>query len=80
VEARVKMWGHSLAVRIPKPLAVEVGLGPDSLVEISLVDDKLVVTPLNEPAWSLESLLAQVTEDNIHGEVDTGPAIGNEVW
>jgi antitoxin MazE len=80
VEARVKMWGHSLAVRIPKPLAVEVGLGPDSLVEISLVDDNLVVTPLNEPAWSLESLLAQVTEDNIHGEVDTGPAIGNEVW
>jgi antitoxin MazE len=80
VEARVKMWGHSLAVRIPKPLAVEVGLGPDSLVEISLVDNKLVVTPLDEPAWTLESLLAQVTEDNIHGEVDTGPAIGNEVW
>ncbi len=80
METYVKMWGHSLALRIPKPLAVEVGLGPDSPVEISLVDNKLVVTPLNEPVWTLESLLAQVTEDNLHGEVDTGPAIGNEAW
>lgn len=29
---------------------------------------------------SLEQMLAQVTEDNRHGEIDFGPAVGKEVW
>jgi antitoxin MazE len=77
---RVQKWGNSLAVRIPKPFAVEAGLGQDTQVEMSLVDGKLIVAPVAEPALTLESLLAQVTDQNLHGEVDTGPAGGNEVW
>lgn len=34
----------------------------------------------NEPEMSLESLLAQVTADTIHHEVDTGPPTGVEEW
>jgi len=77
---RVQKWGDSLAVRIPKPLAAEVGLEQDTQVEVSLVDGKLVVAPVIEPALTLEMLLAQVTEQNVHGEVDTGPRMGSEVW
>jgi antitoxin MazE len=77
---RVQKWGNSLAVRIPKPFAVEAGLEQDTQVEMSLVDGKLIVAPVAEPALTLESLLAQVTDQNLHGEVDTGPAVGNEVW
>lgn len=29
---------------------------------------------------TLEESLADVTEDNVHGEVDTGDVVGNEVW
>lgn len=32
------------------------------------------------PRLKLEDLVAQVTEENAHGEVSTGPAVGNEVW
>jgi antitoxin MazE len=77
---RVKKWGNSLAIRIPKPLANEVGLEQDTPVEVSLADGKLVVMPVHQPALSLEQLLAGVTEDNLHREVDTGPAVGHEVW
>jgi len=80
MKTRVKKWGNSLALRIPKPLAVEVGLEQDSAVEILLVDEELVIRPLSEPLWSLESLLAEVTDENLHREVDTGPAVGHEVW
>jgi len=80
METRIKKWGNSLALRIPKPLAAEVGLEDDSPVELSLVDGKLVITPVTEPRLSLEDLLARVTEDNLHGEVDSGPAVGGEVW
>jgi hypothetical protein len=33
-----------------------------------------------ETALSLEQLLEAVTEDNLHREVDTGFAVGNEAW
>lgn len=77
---RVQKWGNSLAVRIPKLLATEVGLEQDTQVEVSLVDGKLVVAPVIEPVLTLEMLLEQVTEQNLHGEVDTGARMGNEAW
>ena len=32
------------------------------------------------PHLKLEDLVAQVTEENAHKEISTGPAVGNEVW
>lgn len=80
MRTRVQKWGNSLALRIPKPFATEVGLKRDSTVEISLADGRLVIAPVAEPVLTLEYLLAQVTEDNLHGEIETGPAVGREVW
>jgi antitoxin MazE len=80
METRVHRWGNSLAVRIPKPLADEVGLKDNSVVQLSLHDRQLVIVPVLEPAFNLEALLAQVTEANRHDEVSTGPAAGGEVW
>jgi hypothetical protein len=31
------------------------------------------------PVLDLEDLLAQITEENIHDEIDTGPPVGDEV-
>ena len=78
--SRVQKWGNSLALRIPKPLAAEVGLKNNSPVELSLCEGKLIITPSVTPAVSLDDLLAKVTKKNLHGEVDTGPARGAEVW
>ena len=80
METRIQKWGNSLALRIPKPFAAEVGLEPGSFIELTLVNGKLVITPVTKPALTLEQLLAQVNEHNLHGELDTGPAVGNEVW
>jgi antitoxin MazE len=80
METRVQKWGNSLAVRIPKSLAEEVGLRDSSPVRISLRDKHLVVVPLARPTFSLADLLSQVTEANLHGEVDSGTAVGGEVW
>ncbi len=80
MRARVQKWGNSLALRIPKPFATEIGLQRNSPVEVSLVDGRLVIVPVVEPAFTLEGLLAQVSEDNLHGEIETGPALGKEAW
>ena len=80
MRTRIRKWGNSLALRIPKPLAAEAGLEQDAAVELSLVDGKLVISPALGSPYTLDDLLAGVTEDNLHGEVDTGPATGAEVW
>jgi len=80
MRTRVQKWGNSLALRIPKSFAAEVGLQRETPVEVSLADGKLVITPVVKPNLTLKQLLAKVTKDNLHHEIDTGPAIGNETW
>ena len=80
MRTRIQKWGNNLALRIPKTFATEVGLEHDSPVEVSLSDGRLVVVPVGGRALTLERLLAGVTEHNLHHEIDTGPAAGNEVW
>ena len=79
MRVRIQKWGNSLALRIPKVFAVEVRLTPDAPVDVSVVDGKLVVESVTGTSLTLEHLLAGVTEQNLHGEVDVSPAIGNEI-
>ncbi len=80
MKTRVQKWGNSLALRIPKSFANEVGLQRETPVDISLSEGKLVITPEAKPKPTLKQLLAKVTKDNLHHEVDTGTTVGNETW
>jgi antitoxin MazE len=80
MKTRVQKWGNSLALRIPKSFADEVGLQKETSVEISLADGKLVIAPVARPKPTLKQLLAKITKDNLHHEFDTGPAVGKEIW
>ena len=80
MKTRVQKWGNSLALRIPKSFADEAGLQRETAVEVSLSDGKLIITPEARPKPTLKQLLAKVTKDNLHQEVDTGTALGNETW
>ncbi len=80
MRSRVQKWGNSLALRIPKSFAIEVGLQRETSIEISLADGKLIITPVANPKPTLKQLLAKVTKENLHHEIDTGPAAGNEAW
>ena len=80
METTIKKWGNSLALRIPKALAEEAGLYYELSVELSLLDGKLVIVPIEQPKLDLEAMLDQITEDNLHSEVNVGPAVGQEVW
>ena len=80
MHTRIQKWGNSLAIRIPKSFAAEVGLDQDSEVELSLLDGKLILMPITPQPVPLAALLAQITDDNLHSEVSTGDAVGNEGW
>lgn len=72
-------WGNSLAVRLPNTLVKELFLSEGSKAELLAENGKLVLTPIQEPpSFSLEDLVAGITEENLHTEIKTGPAVGNE--
>ncbi len=79
MRVRIQKWGNSLALRIPRAFAKEAHLEPNSEVEVSLVEGKLILVPV-EPEPTLDDLLAGITEENIHREIETGSAVGREVW
>ena len=66
-----------MAVRIPKPIAEQWGVREGSAIEIVSRGEQLV---LRKRTYKLADMLAQVTADNLHPELDTGPAQGNEEW
>ncbi len=80
MKTQVQKWGNSLALRIPKSFANEMGLGQNSSVQLMIKEGVLVIAPDTESAWTLEELLREVTEDNIHHEWETGPPEGDETW
>jgi antitoxin MazE len=77
---KVQKWGNSLALRIPKAFAIDAQLENDSFVEIKIVEGKIIVTPVSPPVWTLEELLTGIDDSNLHHEIDTGGAVGNETW
>jgi len=80
MNARVQKWGNSLALRIPRPFALEVGLEENSEVEISLADGRLVVRPVGRMHFDLSDLLGRVTPKNRHAEVEVDGPVGKEAW
>lgn len=80
MKVQVQKWGNSLALRIPKAFAVESNISQGSTVEVSLENGRIIVFPVVEPEFSLDEMLAQITPENSHDEVNTGASVGQEAW
>ena len=80
MQTKIKKWGNSLALRIPKLLALDVNLKQNELVNLSIDKGSIIITPISEKEYSLEKLLKGVSKNNLHGEFDTGASIGKEIW
>ena len=77
VESSVSQWGNSLAVRIPSDMARQWGVRAGAAIEIIHRDGELV---LRKKSYDLTTMMSQITEENLHPEIQTGPPIGNEEW
>jgi len=79
MQTKVQKWGNSLALRIPKSFALNIDIKQNEFVDLSIGDGKLIITPITKKEYSLKELLAGVSEDNLHGEFDTGIPVGKEL-
>jgi antitoxin MazE len=71
MKTRVQKWGNSLAVRLPKSFAESLRLETGSPVEMSLEEGAVVIKPDRDNVWDLDSLLAAVTDENVHPAWDS---------
>jgi antitoxin MazE len=80
MQTKIKKWGNSLALRIPKLLALDANLKLNKLVDLSIDKGSIIITPIGEKEYSLEKLLKGVSKNNLHGEFNTGAPAGKEIW
>jgi len=80
MKTTAQKWGNSLAIRVPKSVALQVGLKEDDDLEIEVQDGDVVLKPHVRRVYRLEDLVNQITRKNVHGEIDTGIPVGRETW
>jgi antitoxin MazE len=77
-------WGNSLALRVPKAFAQEIGASVGRPANMEVRDGKLVVElarpKRSKRRYTLEQLVAGIGPENRHSELEWGPLVANEVW
>ena len=80
MRSRIQKWGNRLAVRIPKSFALETQMKQDVVVDLSLLNGDIVVKlHKDKPKYTIEGLLSEITDENIHAETDWGTPVGKEI-
>ena len=74
----VKKWGNSASVRIPTGIMQAAKLSLDDPVDVREEDGRIVIEPMRSKEHDLAFLLAAITPENLHSEIDFDAPIGNE--
>lgn len=74
----IKKWGNSAAVRIPAGIMEAARLSLDSPVDVREESGRIVIEPIRVD-FDINHLIAGITSDNLHGEVDFGVPVGKEL-
>jgi antitoxin MazE len=79
MRAQIVGWGNSQALRIPRAMLDALQIREGDEVEMIVENGRLTVRPVH-PKLTLESLIAAITPENRHKELDWGRPVGKEVW
>ncbi len=80
METRMQKWGNSLALRIPKLVCREAGLKYNSRVRVTLKDRQIIIEAVEQDMLSLDEMLDEITDENLHNETDSTGPVGAEIW
>ena len=76
MKTQVRKSGKNLAIFLPESLIQGIPLQQGTLVDIRMIDHQLVIdlpqVLQSEKSLTLEQVLAEITEENIHHEIESG--------
>ena len=73
--ATIGKWGNSLALRIPRLFAKQLGVEENSNVSLELIEDRLII----RRGQTLDEMLAKISVENRHRIIDFGEPQGKEM-
>ena len=78
MQAVIRKWGNSPALRLPSAALKEAGYALEQKVELVVSRGRIVIQPSEQVTYSLDKLLAGIITDNSHGEFSFGKPVGKE--
>ncbi|MDQ7057353.1 MAG: AbrB/MazE/SpoVT family DNA-binding domain-containing protein [Ghiorsea sp.] len=78
----IKKWGNSLGVRLPAVIAREAHLHSDQKVKVSVIGDKVIITPVEQASLTLEQRLEKFDRTARYGGevMSVEEHLGAEKW
>jgi antitoxin MazE len=75
---QISKWGTSLGLRLPRSLAMQIGVTSGQKVNLIADGARLIIEPV-APAYILEDLLTNVTPRTMRAAFDWVDDVGREV-
>lgn len=79
MRAVVKKWGNSASVRIPAGIMQAAQLNLDAPVDVREEGGRIVIERISTREFDIDKLLAGITPQNLHTEIDFGTPRGKEL-
>ncbi len=78
MEAVIRKWGNSPALRLSTAVLKEAGYQIEQKVDLLVSRGRIVIQPSEKVEYDLEALVSGITAENVHDEVSFGSPVGNE--
>jgi antitoxin MazE len=78
MKTAAQKWGNSLAIRVPKSIALQAGLKVKDTLNIEVRKGALVLRSHLRRVYRLEDLIKRITPCNVHKALDFGGPVGRE--
>ena len=78
MEAVIRKWGNSPAVRLPVSAIKEAAFSLEQKVNLTVTHGRIVIEPSSKIEYDLEKLVGGITARNLHTEVSFGKSVGKE--
>lgn len=71
---------HGIVLTLPNDLANHPAFASSESVHIAAKYSSLVITHPDAKRYNVEEMVATITPENMHGEIDWEPPVGKEIW
>jgi antitoxin MazE len=78
MQATIRKWGNSAALRLPMSALKEAAISVDQNVNIVVTRGRILIEPVQAVAYDLDDLVNAITPENAHSEVNFGTPAGQE--
>ena len=78
MDAVIRKWGNSPALRLTTAVLKEAGLQLDERVDLVVSKGQVIIRVIDKIEYDLETLVDGINAKNTHGEVSFGAPVGKE--